>query len=309
MKTKLLLLIPLLALGLGCGSPGGGTGPAASALRPVQVKGVWVHPETELPYSGDFDNTVGGIRMQMQIKDGRPHGRMQRWYASSQQLHQSLNYVNGQPDGVQTSWYPNGQKMMQAEFRRGQLRQGKSWHPDGSEASSVADGNGTWIKFDSIGRKLRETIYQNGLPVKKTGQAAPPVLKNGVWVHRKKMTPYTGDLDLVKNGSRLKMALKDGRPHGRMQSWYAAGDEPCEDFYYVNGQRDGLQMSWYPNGRKMMEAEFHLGQLLNSLTWRLDGTQASSVAQGSGRLILFNSSGEQRKNSTYRQGRKVSSRK
>ena len=246
----------------------------------------------------------------MNIEMGQLHGRMQKWYKKpSRQVREELNYVKGKLEGSQVSYYPSGQMMMQKEFRRGQLLRGKSWHPDGEQASSVINGNGRLIYFDSIGRKLRETIYQNGLPVKKTGQAAPPVLKNGVWVHRKKMTPYTGELDLVKNGSRLKMALQDGRPHGRMQSWYAAGDEPCEDFYYVNGQRDGLQMSWYPNGRKMMEAEFHLGQLLNSLTWRLNGTQASSVAQGNGHLILFNSSGEQRKNSTYRQGRKVSSGK
>ena len=55
----------------------------------------------------------------------------------------------------------------------------------------------------------------------------------------------------------------------------------------------------------MMQAEFALGQLLNALTWRLDGSRASAVSSGDGSLILFDAQGAQRKHSIYRAGRRV----
>lgn len=297
----------IAAIAVGCGSTGGGNG--GDPVRPVQQNGVWVHPATGELFSGDYDNSVDGVRLKMHLQNGRPHGRLQRWHASTGKLHEQFNFLNGKPVGLQSRWYPNGQKMMEANFGQAGLQQGKSWRINGEEASSVTNGNGSLIRFDSMGRQIEETHYQNGQSVRNTSQAKPPVLRNGKWIHAESKTPFTGELDTVKSGSRLKMKVRKGKPHGRMQTWYVSGTKPREDYYYWEGQRDGLQISWYPNGRRMMEAEFRLGELLHARTWKLDGSPASAVARGNGDLILFDARGELRRHSVYRDGRRVRSGK
>ena len=197
---------------------------------------------------------------------------------------------------------------MEANYQADRLLQGKSWHLNGEEASSVIEGNGSLIQFDSMGRRIEEKFYQAGQLIRKTGQAAPPLLQRGVWRHAESKAPFNGELDTVRNGSRLKMQVRQGKPHGRMQTWYVTGTKPREDYYYWQGKRDGLQISWYPNGKRMMEAEFRLGELLHAKTWRLDGSLASTVAQGNGSLILFDAEGEPRRHSVYQNGRRVSSK-
>ena len=67
-----------------------------------------------------------------------------------------------QRDGLQRSWDPNGQLMLEANFRDGKLRNAKTWNLSGAVASTVTDGLGTLILFDTEGKKRRDSVYING---------------------------------------------------------------------------------------------------------------------------------------------------
>jgi len=136
-------------------------GNSSKSLRPVPQNDIWVHPKTKIPYSGEYDVVEEGVRLKMELKDGRPHGRWQRWYDSGRP-HEEYLFVKGQRDGLQVSWYPNGQKMMEAQLRQGQMLSAQSWHSNGEKASAMSNGTGTLILFDSKGRKRSESVYQNG---------------------------------------------------------------------------------------------------------------------------------------------------
>jgi len=310
---KQIICVGLLsAVAIGCGSTGGGTnGNEGEAVRPVQENGIWVHPVTRERFTGSFSNQLdpGGPTMTFHIENGLHHGKMQMTYPGSRQLKEERTLVRGTLHGPRLRWYPNGRKMWEVQYRNDRIVSGKSYHLNGDLASEVINGQGKLIKFDAEGREVETTIIRNGEPQKgNVGQVPPAVLQRGVWLHTESKEPFTGELDTVRDGSRLKMQLRQGKPHGRMQTWYVTDTKPREDYYYWQGKRDGLQISWYPNGKRMMEAEFRLGELLHAKTWRLDGSIASTVAHGNGSLILFDAEGEPRRHSVYQNGRRVSSK-
>ncbi|MDP6905238.1 MAG: hypothetical protein QF406_12410 [Verrucomicrobiota bacterium] len=124
-----------------------------------------------------------------------------------------------------------------------------------------------------------------------------------LYVHPDTKQPFDGVYDVVENGVRLKFEIKDGLPHGRMQRWYRSG-QPHEDYNQIKRLRDGLQRSWYPNGQLMLEANFRGGKMLSARTWGLSGSVASTITNGSGTLILFDTKGQKRRESVYIDGSK-----
>ena len=146
----------------GCGSTGGRANGPASLIRPEPTKsGMYVHPATKQPFDGVYDVVENGERLKMEIKNGWPHGRWQRWYPSGK-IHEEYNLVEKQRDGLQRSWYPNGQLMLEANFRGGKLLHAKTWNISGTVASTVTHGLGTLILFDARGAKRRESVYLDG---------------------------------------------------------------------------------------------------------------------------------------------------
>ena len=137
-----------------------------------------------------------------------------------------------------------------------------------------------------------------------SGLVRPEPMKTNqgtLYVHPVTKQPFDGVYDVVENGERLKMEIKNGLEHGRWQRWYPSG-KIHEEYNLVKKQRNGLQRSWYPNGQLMLEANFRNGLCLNAKTWTISGAVASTVTNGSGTLLLFDAKGQKRRESVYIDG-------
>ncbi len=54
----------------------------------------------------------------------------------------------------------------------------------------------------------------------------------------------------------------------------------------------------------MLEANFRGGKMFSARTWNLSGSVASTITNGSGTLILFDTKGQKRRDSVYIDGSK-----
>ncbi|SVD38244.1 uncharacterized protein METZ01_LOCUS391098, partial [marine metagenome] len=94
MGNKGLVYLVASLLWVGCGSssigklnrPNGGD--ISKLVRPQPTpSGMYIHPDTKQPFDGEYDVVENGIRLRIEIRDGWPHGRWQRWYPSGR-LHE-----------------------------------------------------------------------------------------------------------------------------------------------------------------------------------------------------------------------------
>ena len=133
----------------------------------------------------------------------------------------------------------------------------------------------------------------------------PEPTENGMYIHPATKQPFDGVYDVEENGERLKMEIKGGWPTGLWQRWYPSSKQLKSEWNLVRNQRHGLQRTWYPNGRLMMEATFLNGKLLSAKTWTISGAVASTVVEGTGTMVLFHADGKKRRESIYKAGIKA----
>ena len=81
----------------------------------------------------------------------------------------------------------------------------------------------------------------------------PEPTENGMYIHPATKQPFDGVYDVVENGERLKMEIKGGWPTGLWQRWYPSSKQLKSEWNLIKNQRHGLQRTWYPNGKLMME--------------------------------------------------------
>ena len=145
MKPVIIILVSILTLGAGCGTPGGRL-PAGSLIQLEQRSDGLTYKEGDTqPYTGQLTITVAGTNEKYvtHFQDGVRHGLLAVWYA-------------------------NGKRKANAEFNRGKLVSGITWKPNGSQGSSVVNGSGTFLMFHPDGSKARESVYENGVRIRRS---------------------------------------------------------------------------------------------------------------------------------------------
>ncbi len=145
MKHAGIILIVALTLGVGCGTPGGLL-PAGSLIKlERRSDGLTYQKGGSEPYTGQLTMTVAGTNEKYvtHFQDGVRHGLFAVWYA-------------------------NGKHKANAEFNRGKLVSGITWKPNGIEGSRVMNGTGTLLMFHPDGSKARESVYKDGVRVRRT---------------------------------------------------------------------------------------------------------------------------------------------
>jgi len=88
------------------------------------------------PFSGVIveDWSPGRRKLEIEVRDGRVHGRTQGWYENGQ-LEVGEYFAHGVSQGRRTRWHPNGQKKSEVEIRAGVLTGlFREWHANGQLA-------------------------------------------------------------------------------------------------------------------------------------------------------------------------------
>ena len=115
---------------------------------------------SDTPYTGLIKDVYPGGQTQSEknLVNGKPDGRMTRWYENGQKNLES-NYVNGRQDGRMTEWYENGQKKTEINIVNGK-RDGlvTTWYENGQKrieknyVNGEPEGDGT--VWDEVGNIL-----------------------------------------------------------------------------------------------------------------------------------------------------------
>ena len=78
------------------------------------------------------------------------------------------HFKNGVRDGQFAVFYANRKRKANAIFNMGKLVEGITWKPDGTEGSRIENGTGTFLMFHPNGSKSRESVYENGVRIRRT---------------------------------------------------------------------------------------------------------------------------------------------
>jgi len=107
-------------------------------------------------------------------------------------------------------------------------------------------------------------------------------MKGGLVYLKGDSVPYTGMNKMTdpSTGRKMVLSFKNGLKHGRFEEWYNSA------------QRRAV-------------AEWREGRIISGTTWKLDGTEASRVVNGTGNLILFRADGSRESEKHYRNGEQV----
>ena len=84
-------------------------------------------------------------------------------------------------------------------------------------------------------------------------------------------------------GARIAhIPYDDDARNGTLATWYEArrGDEPARRFEssWRRCTRDGLTRTWYPDGRRRLEAEYARGEVTRALAWNDVGERLAESA-------------------------------
>lgn len=93
------------------------------------------------PYSGllveDYVGEGAGRKSELEIRDGRIHGRGRGWHENGQ-LEVEEHFVDGVSHGTRTRWYANGSRRSEAAIVGGALNGPyREWHENGTLAVAM----------------------------------------------------------------------------------------------------------------------------------------------------------------------------
>ena len=75
----------------------------------------------------------------------------------------------------------------------------------------------------------------------------------------------------------------------------------------VNGEYEGIWVSWYENGQKKAEVNWKDGKLLSIESWKPNGDLCplTYVKDGNGIAVSYNEDGSEDERETFKDGNKV----
>jgi antitoxin component YwqK of YwqJK toxin-antitoxin module len=240
-----------------------------------------VHGQAHGLVSGWYE--TGQVKSQVNHVNGQLQGLNNAWYENGQKSFEG-NFDKGRPDGLQTKWYENGQRESELNYANGK-QNGPAifWFENGQVKSEgnfvVGRKHGlmtTW--FENGQRKLEEN-YENGQLMAQAewdqegNEAGCPAILAAQVVHVEADKAICID-QAKKRGEGNEYLTYEGKSEtpytGRAIDFYA-DRQPREERRYVNGVQVGLEIRWYENGQKEVEATFVDGSPVKSIMWYESG--------------------------------------
>ena len=139
-------------------------------------------------------------------------------------------------------------------------------------------------------------------------------MDNGLFTVKFSDEPITGKVygyfGEVKPYKKVYMGnLLNGKKEGRWKSYYHSTGKKKYDYYYKNGELDGLNTNWYENGQKSVEGTYKDGKPDGKLTdWYENGQKSVEGTYKDGELdglwTWWNENGQKTLEGTFKDGEK-----
>lgn len=231
------------------------------------IKGLYYQPNTIDPYTGlgfqEYPN--GKKQMEVQIKDGRVHGKVKEWGRSGKKVFEA-EYVNGVQVGKEEQWYSDGFNKILVYYENGKPHGTcTEWHQTGGKKSlgeyvnGKEEGEHNW--WFATGKKDQTVNFRQG---KEHGPMAA-WHENGV---QKIEANYNngkleGDYNLWYSNGQKKAAKKfrDSLHIGEALFWATDGRLTGKDIYNDNGV---LIESYNYNSGSIKNNTVHYTQVFNT---------------------------------------------
>ncbi|MDB9881818.1 hypothetical protein N8368_00690 [Bacteroidia bacterium] len=169
------------------------------------------------------------------------------------------NYVNGQQEGVQTSWYETGQKQSEFHYKNGEQEGLQTLWYNYLEASvnDTEEAEGYMEFYDDGASVTEEAVEATEESIDVIEDAPLGAMEAGVETSQASRRKDKSN-EIVKEwlGKEQKESEKNyvnGQKEGLQMTWHRNGQKESE-YNYANGKRKGLQNEWYENGQKKSES-------------------------------------------------------
>jgi antitoxin component YwqK of YwqJK toxin-antitoxin module len=212
-------------------------------------------------------------------------------YSKSGEILGELSFHNGVRHGPAFGRYENGADNWKEEYSEDHLSQGAYFAQDGTQVSSVVNGEGLRSIFDDDRLISQEEVHQ-GLPEGWTTSFDANGLvdrkyqvkdgkKNGIEIRY-----YPGTTQ-----EKLSVEWHNGMIHGTVKTWYPNGTLESQREMSQN-VKQGMATAWYPDGSLQLVEEYADDKLVRGRYHRKgDSAPVSTIEKGNGIATLFDSSG------------------
>ncbi len=204
-------------------------------------------------------------------------------YYKNGQKKSEENYVNGQQEGVQTSWYETGQKQSEFHYKNGEQEGLQTLWYNYLEASvNDTEEAEEYMEFydDDASEAIEEsTDVMEDAPL----GAMEAGVETSQAIRRKDKSNKAVKEWLGKEQKESEKNYVNGQQEGLQMTWHRNGQKESE-YNYANGKRKGLQTEWYENGQKESEKNYFNGQQEGlQMTWHRDGQKESEYNYANGK--------------------------
>lgn len=113
-----------------------------------------------------FNETYGGVELEVMMKNGMKNGLMKRYYFNGN-LEYEANYIKDKLDGIERTFSKTGQMLTETTYKNG-IKEGpyQSFHENGAQFSKGAFKNdlqeGKWSFYDERELLIGEATFSNG---------------------------------------------------------------------------------------------------------------------------------------------------
>lgn len=183
---------------------------------------------------------TGKIKVRENFVNGKLHGPKVRLYINGNPEAME-KYLYGNRSGVSNYYYEDGTLKNIQDYDRGQL-------------------DGWDVKYFPSGETQSQTLYKN-FRVMISHEWNIDGIKISQWEQDENYNRQGDDIKWYDNGQKRKHSVyKDGKLHGKMQSWSEDGTQILS-IEFANGERHGQARQWRRDGTLIEDCQYQTGKI------------------------------------------------
>lgn len=256
----------------------------------------------ELQGTSEYYHDKKTLWKSVPYEKGKVHGTVLVFKESGEILQKS-EFQNGKKTGKTLRFWKVEQIAAEEEFQDDLLLSGKYFDREGKLISSIANGKGTRVSFGkNFPYEMQE--FQDG---EQEGKVQVFDSENNLSqiYHIKNGLKHGEDLCFYSKSSRPKISIlwHEGMINGTVKTWYKNGILESQKEISSN-KKNGLSTAWYKNGSVCLIEKYENDKLIRGEYFQKDNpAPLSTISNGSGESVLFDSNGNFLRRVSYSDGK------